>query len=914
VKRFLRSTWIVLLLIVFACPNALSKASQGGAAPAAKRYTLPIENVNVYNGSGTLTDEHALADSKALKGVFDAADYAGFDTQVEPGVLAGYDELVIEMFSSSDAPMVLGLRIDPPGGSDYAKRFDASLSLRPGDNRISIPLTGLQTNDKKAFIDPATIVRVLVFMGGSRAGTTLYLKGIYAQKRAIPDIPNFYRFDFGTADSPVYPGFIGVNSHTKYDVKVGYGIAPGGWANERDFHHPDALAGDWIGRGKWHFWVDVPNGDYVVWMIAGDIGYWGDAEHFRWRAVELNGKEVLRETHTADDYYKDVYFKHLATEDLPGEDVWKTYIVDKLPERMFTTRVTEGRIDLAITDDNDMENVICALVVFPAADESEGMKYLDSLRAEREAAFKQNYVEMPSRYSGGIDAPSLGRGDAKLYLLPDISGDVYPKSLPPTAYEAEKDTPTVDTIPGGRAFFSAALIAGADGGFIVDADPIRPRMGDATITNGVAVHPLEYKLARGGEGSASYRIAPLLVRNQGDVGLKAGMFRPLLIEVKVPAGTAPGDWTGRLIFHVGSLSLPMHFRVVVHKIVLPESSIPVGLYYYPPDWISWFGDEDGYWARTEAELRDMRDLGFTTLAPAARANGLLLRSSSGRYILDFTDYDKFYKSVRLEGFAGTIIDMTSLDVARRLKDELGVGTPEFDAAVKEIFPAWDKHNREAGIGPIVFSLADEPSNTAGWGIETAKKIAEAVTATGVPANEDLNHEGDESAFPAMKYASVNDGMHITADTLAKAKASGTTLWFYNIGNGRFESGFYLWATQAAGRLQWAYCVPGSDPYYALDGREMDYGAVLPAPGLVHQPWAYRMSEGIFDLRCLDALSARVKPYRGKSLMPKDAYQAMILLDKIKAEISPELRANAGWDWAKMNGYRHQVMELLEGGW
>lgn len=79
----------------------------------------------------------------------------------------------------------------------------------------------------------------------------------------------FY-FDFGTATSPVSPGYTQITESTAYDPNVGYGWGDITKVASRDRGISDALETDFCLPNGTPFYVDVANGTYVVSVLSGD--------------------------------------------------------------------------------------------------------------------------------------------------------------------------------------------------------------------------------------------------------------------------------------------------------------------------------------------------------------------------------------------------------------------------------------------------------------------------------------------------------------------------------------------------------------------------------------------------------------------------------------------------------------------
>ncbi len=83
--------------------------------------------------------------------------------------------------------------------------------------------------------------------------------------------PGPFYFDFGTATSPVAPGYTQVTESTAYDPSVGYGWGDITKVSSRDRGVTgDPLGSDFCLPAGTPFYVDVANGTYVVSVLSGD--------------------------------------------------------------------------------------------------------------------------------------------------------------------------------------------------------------------------------------------------------------------------------------------------------------------------------------------------------------------------------------------------------------------------------------------------------------------------------------------------------------------------------------------------------------------------------------------------------------------------------------------------------------------
>lgn len=92
---------------------------------------------------------------------------------------------------------------------------------------------------------------------------------------ALPALadPATWRYDFGTATSPVADGYQQVTEATRYSAATGFGIVPADGVTpiSRDRGATDAADRDFVLATTWSFVVDVPNGTYDVTVRSGDL-------------------------------------------------------------------------------------------------------------------------------------------------------------------------------------------------------------------------------------------------------------------------------------------------------------------------------------------------------------------------------------------------------------------------------------------------------------------------------------------------------------------------------------------------------------------------------------------------------------------------------------------------------------------
>jgi hypothetical protein len=128
-----------------------------------------------------LSDAHATTGKRSLEmSLYPATDG---DTEHYPGVAFtnfdpdwfGRRALVFDAHNPEAAPLPLEVRIDDRESPDYEDRFNASYTLAPGGNRVSIPLAALRTSGTKRPLRLGRIRTVALFLANPEERHTLFL-------------------------------------------------------------------------------------------------------------------------------------------------------------------------------------------------------------------------------------------------------------------------------------------------------------------------------------------------------------------------------------------------------------------------------------------------------------------------------------------------------------------------------------------------------------------------------------------------------------------------------------------------------------------------------------------------------------------------------------------------------------------
>ncbi len=322
--------------------------------------------------------------------------------------------------------------------------------------------------------------------------------------------------------------------------------------------------------------------------------------------------------------------------------------------------------------------------------------------------------------------------------------------------------------------------------------------------------------------------------------------RRLHLRIPIPPGTPPGEYRGRIEVRIGDHPQYAPLVLDVPNVQLPPADRPVGVYLERPVHFQWFEETHLYADQAmTCDLKFLRRQGITGIAPP------LTTPTTADAM------NRFIAEIRATTDAGFNQPVLAYAPFKRLTESLGL-----ERSLSRLFEV-EKALAAEGLPSPVWSIADEPSNLGQT--NPVKKIHRYARAFAHSAKlgGQLNHSDDDTYLDAFDLVLINDGFGIDLERINKVKASGTTLWFYNLENLRAAAGFYLWRTGAQGYLQWHARMPTADPFDPTDGREDDvqllYPMAQPCPTIPDvDARLFQLTEGITDLRWLLWLEQRAK--------------------------------------------------------
>jgi len=855
----------------YACGSPLLGRQTEVTGPPVKSITS-FERDNPFNG-GVVVSTHATDGSKALR--IDGSYVA----IMSPQDWSGYDYLKIDTYTDAQQGLPLTIEIQDKDTKDYWTRVNYNALAPPGPSTLILPLKGLYVGEKgrpgrNLILDGIT--RLVVAVNSSSAPLfidRLRLERDLTGSKAV--FEGLYAFDFGPAGSPVMDGFTAIAPSTPYSAGRGYGLKNAKVWRAFDALQPDPLYQDFICIESGGLAVDVPNGNYRVFVnVDSPGGFWGENQVYRERSILAQGKKVLSEAMNLASFRKK-YFHFWDTEDLATDNVFEKYGQAHFSEKTFDVAVTNGQLYLEFQGEN-LANCVSAVVVFPVEKAAEGARFLEYVKERRRFYFDNAFKRVLPRATGDPLQPTAedARRGYVVYQR-DLMGDLDYNGMP---FRGELGKPlSADAFPGqetplimgvlplkdlGRGEVAVSALAGPQG---------------AIPASSIDVGYVSNRLSRVTPDGAVYTISPRLVLPRNNVAMPKDIARYFWLTVHTPATASPGVYTGQVTFTPRpgeAASMPLRFTV--RRGALDAVDIPVGPFGGHIG-LPWYGDDPGVAAfaalTTGKSLRLLRARGFTmfTGVPNVAYRGFV----NGKPVLDFGLADRQMQEAKDLGFLavnsyGGGVDGFDAYYQDTAKME-AAGFKDYSEFIKVVYSAVQRHAQEKGWLPVYWNLGDEPSgddlkrsiaNATAYGIAFPNGPPFFTAATSLQPGRGAN-DPDFMLAKALHVANLNAHDEAGVNLLHR---QGGEWAFYNGGN-RWTYGAYLYKAakefNLKFRLSWHWNLVAGDPYYALDCREDDFAWANAAPDgqLVPSVEFARITAGLDDYRYLLTLArlAKAKP-------------------------------------------------------
>lgn len=743
------------------------------------------------------------------------------------------------------------------------------------------------------------------------------------------NITNFHQFDFGPSKSKPWAGYTRVSIDTTYSDKTGVGwVSHVGTFSDVDRSYPEPLSRTMVLANKAEFRLDLPNGDYRVWIRKGDAQlnapmYW----IYRSQKLSLNGMSIINENPSAHDIFEVELIKHYYTRWTPDMDVYGIYVESCYTEKIVDVSVTDGSLTMRV------ENVpLTAMIVYPAnaAKEIE-VAYLPELR--RQLRLAANFRQKPLPVETGM-ASDLEKSRGFSLFSRDPEEPVYPTSRPRDG-ERVNDF-NIFAARAQREPIQFALWPLRDLKQVsVSIDPLSSEDGATIPSSAVDIRFVRYtpfaELKNAKPNELMYSIEPHILDHLKPFDIPANTTYRYWLRVTIPNNQAAGVYSGNIHIKIaGKTQMKLPLRLQVIPFTLSDSDISFGGYYGPNiPWYSYYWkanitgpnfDNDSEmdritFATERAYFKFMKEIGHNGAAFADDLRGQLRFQGIRPVINDKVSFVRWMDEYAKAGlgtmpFYGFKVIGGEKYLDKMAKTGFKQFSPEWTAAYRNIITDFAQEGKKRGWPEILWYVSDELSNERDKGTELGLKLTQTAKGiAGIRTIASMNGSYEYPLVPNVTITMPNFAFPITNETIDMIRKTGSEFWIYNCTDSRFSFGLYPWALKAGGRYQWHYGYPNASgrwgltmntPYF-LQHIGPNYEVFPVARADAHE-------QGINDYRYLKALEDAIQKHPANN---DDVRKARIFLEDLRSRVPVDMQNIIK---ASLNPKLTGAEDLVEGKW
>ncbi|HYE05779.1 MAG TPA: hypothetical protein VEL07_09715 [Planctomycetota bacterium] len=763
-----------------------------------------------------------------------------------------HDVFCMDVFLPGTEPAQIALQIrdamDEPGYWAWHNRYTA---LAPGRNTVQFSVGDIWRGevlrrDVPGMLDTSGILR-LVIINSSK--TPIHIDNVRLQAFAAPkvEVAGMKAFDIEPAGAPGFPGFTSLTDADAYDPAKGYGWKAGSrFANtNRDICirlHPDNLFRDWLSLNDAELLVDVPNGDYRVWLQLEDPGAWEFMQNYRRRTVAAEGAVVVDQAMGSDDFL-DRYFRNQDTEDRPGDDPFARYVETRHPWTTFGATVADGQLSLRFRSEDAYGATLSAAIIVPAGEAAAAERYLAYVAEARRFDWAQAWKPIskpPTAPTLAGPAAAAAKRDgfalrpASAYVDGDYSGaawgaapDAVLEKLSIAAALGETEPATFGLLPArelGKVSVSVSALRGP-GGAAIPADRVQVRVG-------------RFRFSRhGGDQSGLYNVVECELRSfnrtaADELRCDDGLARRFWVIVDVPADAKPGAYAATVSVQAekgGKREVPLAVEVL--PFALPPAGHAFSVYGCEVVPMAYYPEQAADRARQiEIMLRDLASHGMNYIGDAPIGPRCEWKGDEIQ-VTNADELDAAFALRRELGFLDLPVAFPSSSSPLELADGTPIGGRATAAAVGGWYGALTRTAAQRGWPHPYFCFGDEPNVP-----ETMRQLTGAHNALhAVSADLWTGIAYDMGEGKAVELVKTLDVHHLkefcSVDDFKAVRPIAKLLLNCNVGFGRMPFGLREWRAaierKTDGAITYAYTGSHVDIYYHLDARERDFSCSPP---------------------------------------------------------------------------------------
>ncbi len=681
------------------------------------------------------------------------------------------------------------------------------------------------------------------------------------------------KFDFGTENSLVFPGFTRVSDKTLQDKDAAFGFvetAP----RALDQLRPNPLQGDFVyAKGKTTFRVQLPNGKYKAWFLYGHSRYGQRVLNPlpMGYQIGINGKNVVddrikdwREFFSEEHFFRGYSYVYHA-----GDDFYTKYVAPNFKQATVTFEVDDGHADFVLQD-----VPLCAMRIDPLE---------QAAQAEYETAYLQKELR---RYTlirevapaADHSEPAYSAQDKKQGFVTYSRSNTSPPSIRDRPLPEEINSePSVFLAKNQKANLSLSILPLKDLEEVkITVSDLREQGSGAVIAAAdIDVHYVAHQEVNVGNRRTqspayTYQVKPVFIKPlpASFERMDQGINRTVLLAINPHPGTQAGKYRGTLSIAPGNApAKQVRIEAQILPINLPPLSIPAGRYamdscfYYTYYWSKAITDEsflDYVWERQKQNMQWAKDNGLTSIAWSddmrgdIRADPMRFKEDS-RFVRWMDLYrDMGFQTMPWYGFQS--LTSSSANMQKLGKDRF---SPQWTANYRQLIETVRDLGKERNWPEVLFYLSDELSNHREEGAADGLKRATASAGIlGIRRIASVNGPFERALIGKIEILMPNFAFPITPEILKEMEEKNSQLWLYNVTDTRFTWGFYPFRTDARGRFQWFNSTGNCFPFDDFDsgyGDTVFSSFVVGPDGPVSLINTLNMRDGLDDFRYLTLL-------------------------------------------------------------
>lgn len=686
---------------------------------------------------------------------------------------------------------------------------------------------------------------------------------------------NVWLFDMGSTDSPLWPGFMRVTPETAYSPEQGYG-----WSSDvaklraHGVSKTDALAVDDISGSRGDtatFRVDVPDGDYSVWVLTGAMGHIWRLRYLRQEHELLLQGQPVETIAPAEEKL----FELANYEWSEGDDIWERFIASRFTWHRHEVALAGGALEIGFG--TSISFPVNAVIVARNDVAERVARDIDALDARRRDAFNGLWMEKRLEEVAPLEASAAETRRGYVVAEMHCSDEGNPWARP--APDASRERIQFFATPGEQEQASFGVFG------LRDLEDVTFSISELTSDAGATLpgESLQLGLVQfapwhaGRREAPTYAIRECLILPLRPTFVGGGTCKRFWMTLHTPEDAAPGTYSGTINISARNAppaSMDLRIRVVPVRLATPpvERFMYFGTMYYLGRAYLPVMDEERYWEAMRAEVRFMRDNQYCR-AECIIPHGRSYLTMDGETVVDvdMSDTQRLMDILREEDAWPR--DNTMICRTGTLNLKFGghfnrpnnpgvefIPTEEGREKYRQAITITNEKGKQDGWPEIAFECLGEYTNYGEQGKQFAIEVHRLLHEMGVSNTVRGNGPSDFAAIELglVRYPQPNHAM-MSEEELEVMHRTGERLWAYNFSRSRFSLGWFCIKHNITRASYESGVYANGQPGNVFEIETM-FPMGLPTSMTSIEPsvWLKRLVQGAVDYEYLWNLDRRIK--------------------------------------------------------